>query len=116
MQSIPEAMPVQQLSDFHLRDCIAAPDTGHHARPDFFADYVHQSPQMCLLLLKDTTFETALALPRPIQIVNLFTGRGGMGNGFAASGDGLWFEIVFSAEKEPVAGIVNQSKARADGM
>lgn len=47
---------------------------------------------------------------------NLFTGRGGMGNGFAASGDGLWFEIVFSAEKEPVAGIVDQSKARADGM
>jgi hypothetical protein len=39
-----------------------------------------------------------------------------MGNGFAAPGDGPWFEIVFSAEKEPVAGIVDHSKARAEGM
>ena len=42
MQAIPEAMSVQQLPDLHLRGCIAAADAGHHARPDFFADYVHE--------------------------------------------------------------------------
>lgn len=41
VQPIPEAMPMQQLPDFHLRRCIAAADASHHARPDFFADYVH---------------------------------------------------------------------------
>lgn len=41
MQSIPEAMPMQQLPDLHLGSCIAAANSGHHARPDFFTDYVH---------------------------------------------------------------------------
>jgi hypothetical protein len=41
VQAIPEAMPVQQPSDPHLRGRIAAADASHHARPDFTADYVH---------------------------------------------------------------------------
>lgn len=111
-----DTSPVQQLSDFHLRDCIAAPDAGHHARPDFFANYVHQSPQMCLLLLKDTTFKTAVALPRPLQIVYLFAGSGGLGNRLLRQVTKLWFEIIRYAENEPIAGIVDHSIARAEGM
>jgi hypothetical protein len=41
VQSIPEAMPMQQLPDLQLGRCIAAANSGHHARPDLFADYVH---------------------------------------------------------------------------
>lgn len=60
-------------------------------------------PQMRLPLRQDTTFETALALPKPIQVVDLFAGPGGLGEGFAASGAGKRFEIVVSAEMDPVA-------------
>jgi hypothetical protein len=41
MQSIPEAVPMQQLTDLHFGRCIAAANSGHHPRPDFFTDYVH---------------------------------------------------------------------------
>jgi hypothetical protein len=41
MQSKPEAMPMEQLPDLHLGRCIAAADSGHHPRPDFFTDYIH---------------------------------------------------------------------------
>jgi hypothetical protein len=41
VQSIPEAMPMEQLPDLHLGRCIAAADSGHHPRPDFFTDYIH---------------------------------------------------------------------------
>lgn len=60
-------------------------------------------PQMRLPLRQDTAFETALTLPKPIQIVDLFAGPGGLGEGFASSGDGKRFEIVVSAEMDPVA-------------
>ncbi|MOA66229.1 hypothetical protein D3C78_1929110 [compost metagenome] len=42
MQSIPEAMLMQQAPDLHLGGCIAAANTGHHPRSDFFTDYVHE--------------------------------------------------------------------------
>lgn len=41
VQAIPEAMPMQQPPDPHLRGRVAAADASHHARPDFTADYVH---------------------------------------------------------------------------
>lgn len=41
MKSIPEAMPMQQLPDLHLGERITAANSSHHARPDFFTDYVH---------------------------------------------------------------------------
>ena len=43
MQAVPEPMPMQQLPNFHLRRGIAASYTSHHARPDFFAHYVHEN-------------------------------------------------------------------------
>lgn len=48
-------------------------------------------------------FKTAHTLPNPIQIVDLFAGPGGLGEGFASSGDGKRYEIVVSAEMDPVA-------------
>lgn len=39
----------------------------------------------------------------PIQIVDLFAGPGGLGEGFASSGNGNQFDIVVSAEMDPVA-------------
>lgn len=42
MQSIPEAMPMQQLPYLHFGRCITAANAGHHPRPDFFTDYVHE--------------------------------------------------------------------------
>lgn len=41
VQTIPEAMPMQQPPNLHFRGRIAAADASHHARPDFFANYVH---------------------------------------------------------------------------
>lgn len=41
--------------------------------------------------------------PQPIQIVDLFAGPGGLGEGFSAYNNGNDFEIIVSAEKDPVA-------------
>ncbi|MFK3788633.1 DNA cytosine methyltransferase [Pseudomonas piscis] len=58
---------------------------------------------MTLPLKQDTDFETNETLPEPIQIVDLFAGPGGLGEGFASSGDGNRFETVVSAEMDPIA-------------
>lgn len=42
VQSIPEAMPMQQLPYLQFGRCITAANAGHHPRPDFFTDYVHE--------------------------------------------------------------------------
>lgn len=60
-------------------------------------------PQMNLPLGRDTAIECNTELSKPIQIVDLFAGPGGLGEGFASSGNGTRFEIVVSAEMDPVA-------------
>lgn len=40
---------------------------------------------------------------QPIQVVDLFAGPGGLGEGFSSYDNGQGFEIVVSAEKDPVA-------------
>lgn len=40
---------------------------------------------------------------QPIQVVDLFAGPGGLGEGFSSYDSGQAFEIVVSAEKDPVA-------------
>lgn len=40
---------------------------------------------------------------KPIQIVDLFAGPGGLGEGFSSFDGGHGFEIIVSAEKDPVA-------------
>ncbi len=58
---------------------------------------------MNLPLGRDTNIECDTALSKPIQIVDLFAGPGGLGEGFASSGDGSRFEILVSAEMNPIA-------------
>lgn len=58
---------------------------------------------MNLPLGQDKAFESDVMLSEPIQIVDLFAGPGGLGEGFASSGEGKRFEIVVSAEMDPVA-------------
>lgn len=58
---------------------------------------------MNLPLVRDTAIECNTELSKPIQIVDLFAGPGGLGEGFASSGNGTRFEIVVSAEMDPVA-------------
>ena len=48
-------------------------------------------------------YEPTEELKAPIQIVDLFAGPGGLGEGFTSSGYGKRFEIVISAEKDPKA-------------
>jgi DNA (cytosine-5)-methyltransferase 1 len=60
-------------------------------------------PQMNLPLARDKAVECKTELSKPIQIVDLFAGPGGLGEGFASSGNGTRFEIVVSAEMDPVA-------------
>ncbi len=60
-------------------------------------------PQMNLPLGRDTAIECDTEHSKPIQIVDLFAGPGGLGEGFASSGDGSRFEILVSAEMNPIA-------------
>jgi DNA (cytosine-5)-methyltransferase 1 len=50
-----------------------------------------------------TPVEPIGELEQPIQVVDLFAGPGGLGEGFSSFGDGKRFEIVVSAEKDPKA-------------
>ncbi len=50
-------------------------------------------------VFKDPTGELA----RAIQVVDLFAGPGGLGEGFTSFGEGKRFDIVVSAEKDPKA-------------
>ena len=47
--------------------------------------------------------EPADSVEDAIQIVDLFAGPGGLGEGFSSSGHGKHFEIIVSAEMDPVA-------------
>lgn len=60
-------------------------------------------PQMNLSLPGHEILEPTGSLEAPIQIVDLFAGPGGLGEGFSSSGEGKHFEIVVSAEKDPKA-------------
>jgi DNA (cytosine-5)-methyltransferase 1 len=59
--------------------------------------------QINLNLPEDVTPEPLGFLNEPIQVVDLFAGPGGLGEGFTSSGEGNRFEIVISAEKDPTA-------------
>jgi DNA (cytosine-5)-methyltransferase 1 len=59
--------------------------------------------QINLNLPEDTTPDPIGLLNEPIQVVDLFAGPGGLGEGFTSSGGGNRFEIVISAEKDPKA-------------
>jgi len=59
--------------------------------------------QMTLALPEHTPPEPAAVLNEPIQVVDLFAGPGGLGEGFSSSGCGTNFEIIVSAEMDPKA-------------
>lgn len=47
--------------------------------------------------------EPTIAVKDAIQIVDLFAGPGGLGEGFSSSGKGKRFDIIVSAEMDPIA-------------
>lgn len=55
------------------------------------------------LLPESTPVDPLGELGQPIQVVDLFAGPGGLGEGFTSFGDGQRFEIVVSAEKDSKA-------------
>src|SRR5690606_3624223 len=59
--------------------------------------------QIALPLPDDTPSGPITTLAAPIQVVDLFAGPGGLGEGFSSVGDGSAFEIVVSAEMDPKA-------------
>lgn len=59
--------------------------------------------QIALPLPDDTPSGPITTLAAPIQVVDLFAGPGGLGEGFSSVGDGIAFEIVVSAEMDPKA-------------
>lgn len=59
--------------------------------------------QINLNLPEGTIADPIGMLAEPIQVVDLFAGPGGLGEGFTSSGGGKRFEIVISAEKDPKA-------------
>lgn len=59
--------------------------------------------QMPLNLSEGTPVEQPDELAQPIQVVDLFAGPGGLGEGFTSFGKGERFQIVVSAEKDAKA-------------
>lgn len=59
--------------------------------------------QMTLTLPNDIPPEQVGTLSAPIQVVDLFAGPGGLGEGFSSAGKGKNFEIIVSAEMDPKA-------------
>lgn len=59
--------------------------------------------QIDLNLMEDLPDEPIGELGEAIQVVDLFAGPGGLGEGFTSLGDGARFKIVVSAEKDPKA-------------
>jgi len=55
------------------------------------------------LFSASTTIKPAVAIEEAIQVVDLFAGPGGLGEGFSSSGNGKHFDIIVSAEMDPVA-------------
>lgn len=54
-------------------------------------------------LFEDTLKDPTEELAHAIQVVDLFAGPGGLGEGFTSFGEGNRFDIVVSAEKDPKA-------------
>jgi len=59
--------------------------------------------QMTFFLQEDIPLDPTGELTQPIQVVDLFAGPGGLGEGFTSFGDGGRFEIIVSAEKDEKA-------------
>lgn len=59
--------------------------------------------QMPLNLSEDTPVDPLSQLAHPIQVVDLFAGPGGLGEGVTSYGNGECFQIVVSAEKDEKA-------------
>lgn len=59
--------------------------------------------QIPLLTFDELVTDDSVTLDRRVQVVDLFAGPGGLGEGFASSGKGDRFEILISAEAEPLA-------------
>ncbi|MQB16226.1 DNA cytosine methyltransferase [Pseudomonas lactis] len=55
------------------------------------------------LFPRSTIAKPAIAVEDAIQVVDLFAGPGGLGEGFSSSGKGKHFDIIVSAEMDPVA-------------
>jgi DNA (cytosine-5)-methyltransferase 1 len=87
------ALGVQEFSNNHLRLGILAPDSAHHARSGSWVNDVHFFPLQ----------RGFMSRSNPIQIVDLFAGPGGLGEGFSSYDNGDAFEIIVSAEMEPSA-------------
>lgn len=59
--------------------------------------------QMTFFLQEDMPVDPTGELTQPIQVVDLFAGPGGLGEGFTSFGDGERFKIIVSAEKDEKA-------------
>ncbi|MCO5365380.1 DNA cytosine methyltransferase [Pseudomonas alliivorans] len=55
------------------------------------------------LFSQKATTEPAFPVEDAVQIVDLFAGPGGLGEGFSSSGNGKHFDIIVSAEMDPIA-------------
>ncbi|WP_122439962.1 DNA cytosine methyltransferase [Pseudomonas viridiflava] len=55
------------------------------------------------LFSQKATAEPAFPVEDAVQIVDLFAGPGGLGEGFSSSGNGKHFDIIVSAEMDPIA-------------
>ena len=55
------------------------------------------------LFSQKATAEPTFQVEQAVQIVDLFAGPGGLGEGFSSSGDGKHFDIIVSAEMDPIA-------------
>ena len=108
MQSVAESARMECLAQRQLRPGILVSDASHHSRPCRLVNYVGHVGLICSFRShsREHAGRKAGDMEKPVAVVDLFSGPGGLAEGFAGSRGPLGnerYRIMVSIEKDPAA-------------
>ena len=110
MQPKSEPLGVKSPTQDYLRPRILPSNPGHHARPDKFVHDIRHNRSFqtvsCHGLTGQSCSSTTSGMGKPVTVVDLFSGPGGLGEGFSPwspSSGKPRYRIRLSIEKDPSA-------------